>query len=243
MNIVLEIRDLLICLDQRTVLDIEQMSVGMGEILAVIGPNGAGKSSLLLALARLIKPTRGSITFNGKDCSKGNDTHYRRHLGLVLQESLLLDASVHENVAIGLKFRHLPRLEIKTRVDTWLERFGIQHLCDRPANKLSGGEAQRVSLARAFALQPELLLLDEPFSALDSPSRTRLLEDLKTILAETGTTTMFITHDLAEAARLGDRMAVILGGRLHQQGTPQDIFSHPKDDEVRVFLGQFATVD
>ena len=237
MSVVLEIHDLLVRLDQKIVLDIETLAVETGEILAVVGPNGAGKSTLLQVIARLLKPERGVISFNGSHGTGETDTQYRRHMGLVLQEPLLLDTTVFDNVATGLRFRQLPRIEIKQRAETWLKRFGIEHLRNRPACKLSGGEAKRVSLARAFALQPDLLLLDEPFSALDSPTRASLLDDLKSILTETNTTTIFITHDLKEATSLGDRIAVILNGKLLQCGTPEEIYSYPKDAEVRSFLG------
>ena len=236
MSILLEIRDLQIKHGRNTVVEVDYLDVMQGEVLAIIGPNGAGKSSLMLAVARLLKPERGNILFNGLEITNRSDTKYRRHLGLVLQEPLLLDTSVYENVATGLRFRHISRLEIKRRTEIWLKRFGIEHLRQRPARKISGGEAQRVSLARSFALQPDLLLLDEPFSALDSPTRLRLLEELHAILAETNTTTIFISHDLKEASQLGDRMAVILNGRLHQCGTSKEIYANPKDDNVRAFL-------
>lgn len=237
MSSILEIHDLLVRLDKKIVLEIDTLTIENGEILAIIGPNGAGKSTLLLAIARLIKPERGVISFNCSHIFGESDTRYRRHMSLVLQEPLLLDMTVFDNVATGLRFRKLPQAEVKLRVETWLKRFGIDHLQKRSSRKLSGGEAQRVSLARAFSLQPELLLLDEPFSALDAPSRASLLEDLKSILAETNTTTIFITHDLKEAASLGDCMAVILNGRLHQRGTPEEVYTKPINDEVRAFLG------
>ena len=145
--------------------------------------------------------------------------------------------SVFDNVAAGLKFRGLPRPEIKSRTKEWLERLEISHLHNRPAQRLSGGEAQRTSLARAFALQPELLLLDEPFSALDAPTRSRLLQDLHALLSQTSITTIFITHDLDEALLLGDRVAVLLGGVLRQVGRPQDVFTAPSDGEVAAFVG------
>ncbi len=119
----------------------------------------------------------------------------------------------------------------------WLERLGLAHLASRPARQLSGGEAQRVSLARAFVLEPDLLLLDEPFTSLDSPTRTRLLDDLKTVLAETSTTSIFITHDLQEALKLASRLAVILDGRLCQAGEPRQVFESPVSPEVAAFLG------
>lgn len=236
MNALLEIRDLLIKRGQKTVVEVDHLEVQKGDVLAIIGPNGAGKSSLLLAVARLLKPDRGTIHFNGLQLNNSSDVQYRRHLGLVLQEPLLLDATVFQNVAIGLHFRHLSRPEIQHRTDAWLKRLGIEHLRERSACNLSGGEAQRVSLARSFALQPDLLLLDEPFSSLDSPTRLRLLEELHLILAETNTTTLFISHDLKEASQLGDKIAIILDGRLRQAGTPEEIYTHPKDDQVRAFL-------
>jgi len=123
-------------------------------------------------------------------------------------------------------------------VDHWLERLGVAHLAQRAARKLSGGEAQRVSLARAFVLQPELLLLDEPFTALDAPTRIRLLEDLKSVLTETRMTTIFITHDLQEANKLATRMAVMLNGHIEQSGIPQDVFNEPINECVAGFLGR-----
>jgi len=136
-----------------------------------------------------------------------------------------------------LRFRRIPQEETRKRTDQWLERLEISHLRDRSACTLSGGEAQRVSLARAFVLQPDLMLLDEPFSALDAPTHNKLLEDLHSILDETNTTTLFISHDLEEASRLANRMAILLNGKLRQLDTPDDIYSNPIDDEVRNFLG------
>jgi len=237
MTALVELRGLRVVRDRRQVLEIEHLAVEPGQVLAIVGPNGAGKSSLLLVLARLLKPERGEIFFSGRPADQLSDLDYRRRIGLVLQEPLLLDTSVFENVATGLRFRHLPRAEITRRVETWLERLGIASLRLRSAARLSGGEAQRVSLARAFALQPELLLLDEPFSSLDSPTRSRLLDDLHALLAETSTTTILITHDLKEAARLAGWVAVLLGGRVRQAGLPEQVFSTPVDDEVAAFLG------
>jgi len=237
MSDLLAIRDLLVRREEQTVLEIDRLSVQKGEVLAVIGPNGAGKSTLLLTLSRLIRPARGEITFGDQPLEAQNDLQYRRRIGLVLQEPLLLNTSVFENVAAGLRFRHLPKEEITRRVDAWLARLGISHLRDRPAAKLSGGEAQRVSLARAFAIAPSLLLLDEPFSALDSPTRSRLLEDLHSLLKETGQTTIFVTHDLDEALLLGDQVAVLLAGRLRQCGRPEQVFAEPTDADVAAFVG------
>lgn len=237
MNPLLEVRDLLVRRAGRVVLEIEHLAVAPGEVLAVIGPNGAGKSTLLLTLARLIEPARGEIRFAGRPLAAHGDLAYRRAIALALQEPLLLDRSVFENVIIGLRFRHLPRDEIVRRAETWLSRLGIGHLRARPAARLSGGEARRVSLARALAIQPRLLLLDEPFAALDPPTRAGLLDDLQALLAETGQTTVFVTHDLDEALRLGDRVAVLLAGRLRQCGRPEQVFAGPADAEVATFVG------
>ncbi|MEW6240508.1 MAG: ABC transporter ATP-binding protein [Chloroflexota bacterium] len=237
MSPLLEIRNLLVHREKMPVLEIDHLAVGQGEVLAVVGPNGAGKSTLFLTLARLLRAERGQILFNGRQAAAESDLEYRRRIALVLQEPLLLDLSVRENVAVGLKFRGAPKIEIEKRTAEWLERLGVAHLANRPAKKLSGGEAQRVSLARAFVLQPELLLLDEPFTALDAPTRARLLEDLKALLAETGMTTIFITHDLQEALKLATRMAVILNGKLEQWGSPQEVFAKPVNEEMARFLG------
>jgi tungstate transport system ATP-binding protein len=233
----LEAHELTIQRGERTVLVVNRLQVTEGEVLAVIGPNGAGKSTLLMALARLLRPARGRIFFRGQPLDALDELAYRRRIALVLQEPLLLDTSVFENVAAGLRYRRLPRPEINRRVDEWLARLGVAHLRSRRSRRLSGGEAQRVSLARAFAIQPEILLLDEPFSALDAPTRLRLLEDFQSLLAETSITTLFITHDLDEALLLGDRVAVLLDGRLRQVGTPEEVFNAPADEDVAAFVG------
>ena len=237
MQPLLEITDLAVRRGSRIVLSVHQLEVHEGEVLAVIGPNGAGKSTLLLALARLLQPAAGEILFHGQPLSQQGRLEYRRHIGLVLQEPLLLDNTVFNNVAIGLRFRGRPKAEIESQVSRWLERLGIAHLSKRPARSLSGGEAQRVSLARAFALQADLLLLDEPFSALDTPTRMSLLEDFQTLVAETRQTAVFVTHDLEEALMLGDRVAVVLAGELRQVGRTDEVFAAPADPDVAAFVG------
>jgi tungstate transport system ATP-binding protein len=234
----LQLSDLLVRREGQTVVDIESLSVEKGEVLAIVGPNGAGKSTLFLVLSRLLKAAQGQVLFNGRPAESFHDLEYRRQIALVLQESLLMDTSVYDNAALGLRFRKKSRDEIQESVSHWLERLGIAHLSERPARKLSGGEAQRVSLARAFVLQPELLLLDEPFTSLDAPTRARLLEDLKSVLIETKMTTIFITHDLQEALKLATHMAVIVDGRVEQSGIPQNVFDNPINDRVARFLGR-----
>ena len=237
MSALLDIRDLCIQRGKRTVVEIKNLTVEKGEVMAVIGPNGAGKSSLLLAMARLLQPEKGEMFWEGVPVGKINPLAYRRRIGLVLQEPLLLDMPVFDNVALGLRFRGAPQAGVNEKVIRWLKRLGIDALSKRPGSQLSGGEAQRVSLARAFVLNPELILLDEPFSALDSPTRLRLLEDLQAILAETGTTAIIITHDLQEASRLATRVAVMLEGQIVQIGPPLKVFGKPATQAAAEFLG------
>jgi len=238
MKSLLEIRDLRVERGGKTVLTIRELNIEKGEVLAVVGPNGAGKSTLLLTLARLLRPKHGEIWFNGQQALAESDTVYRRRIALVLQDPLLFDMSVFDNVASGLRFRGVEKSEIQPRVEKWLERLGILDLKKRRATELSGGEAQRVSLARALVLEPELLLLDEPFSALDPPTRKRMLGELSDLLAETQMTAVFITHDLEEAVRLGQRMAVILKGNLRGAGPPDEILRSSNDPEIIAFTRQ-----
>ncbi|HZJ23774.1 MAG TPA: ATP-binding cassette domain-containing protein [Anaerolineales bacterium] len=232
----IEIRNLLIQRNKRDVLKIDSLDIQRGETLAVVGPNGAGKSTLLLALARLLKPAAGDITFNGNSLERLGDLEYRRRISFVFQDPLLLNMTVEQNIALGLKFRKAPKDEMQTQVWKWIKQLGIELLAKRRASQLSGGEAQRVSLARAFVLEPELLLLDEPFAALDPPTRAKLIEDLSALLAEDHCTAVFVTHNLNEAAKLSHRVAVIVDGMLRQVGTAKQIKSQPADETVKAFL-------
>ena len=177
----IEIRNLLIQRNGRETLRIGSLDIIRGETLTVVGPNGAGKSTLLLALGKLLQPAQGDIRFDGKSLNGWNDLEYRRKISFVFQSPLLMDMTVEQNVALGLKFRSAPKEETQARAGKWMKALGIESLAKRRASQLSGGEAQRVSLARAFVLEPELLLLDEPFAALDPPSHARLLDDLSNI--------------------------------------------------------------
>jgi ABC-type sulfate/molybdate transport systems ATPase subunit len=213
-----------------------------GERVAIVGPNGAGKSTLLLALAGLLRPTRGSIVVDGLPLVPGRELAYRRRIGLVFTSPLLLSTSVFGNVAAGLRFRGIGAVETRERVEHWLDRLGIAHLRDRPASQLSSGEAQRTSLARALVLEPQLLLLDEPFVSLDSATRAQLLDDFERLDVGTHSTRVLVTHHLREAIRLGDRLAILLDGRIRQVDTPERIMSSPVDAEVAALMDIQARV-
>ncbi|HEX5942776.1 MAG TPA: ABC transporter ATP-binding protein [Anaerolineales bacterium] len=232
----IQIRGLLVQHKKRDVLRVESLDIQSGETLTVVGPNGAGKSTLLLTLARLLKPSEGDILYDGKSLNQWDELEYRRRISFVFQSPLLMDMTVEQNVALGLKFRGTPKEETRERTWKWMKQLGVESLAKRRAGQLSGGEAQRVSLARAFVLEPELLLLDEPFAALDPPTHAKLLEDLSTILKQDRRTAVFVTHNLGEAAKVSHRIAVIVGGVLRQVGTSKQIKSRPADETVAAFL-------
>ncbi|WP_128378734.1 ABC transporter ATP-binding protein [Streptomyces cavernae] len=233
----LQVRGLVVERGGRRVLDIGQFSVRRAETVAVVGPNGAGKSTLLLAMAFLLRPTRGELAFDGTPVTPRRSLALRRRIGLVLADPLLLDTTVRKNVASGLRFRGVRGRQAGLRVDEWLDRLGILALRDRHARELSSGEAQRVSLARALVLDPEVLLLDEPFASVDVAARAQLVDDTERLLRETERACLLVTHDLDEAGRLGSRMAVVVNGRLRQEGAPQEVLAKPVDPEVAAFVG------
>jgi len=235
---ILSVQGLRVEVAGRTLLAVPTLEILRGEVLAVLGPNGAGKSTLLQTLACLRESTTGTLTFDSQHVDLRNPPlDFRRRLAVVFQEPLLFDTTVAENVASGLKLRGLAASLIDERVVFWLERLGIGHLSSRQARTLSGGEAQRTSLARAFVLDPDLLLLDEPFSALDAPTREALLETFHRLQQQTHVTTLFVTHDRIEALRLGTRVAVMNKGEIAQIGTPEEIFSQPVNETVASFVG------
>jgi len=233
----LSAKNLSVSFDGKEILNIPSLHVLPREVLAIMGPNGSGKTTLLLALALLLKPTTGTIYYDDKPVTGSfHVLNTRRRTAVVFQEALLLNVTVRDNVALGLKLRGIKGEEANSRVRRWLERFGIAHLAKRPAKTLSGGEAKRASLARAFVLNPEILFLDEPFNSLDAPTRQSLLGDFQAVLHETGVTTVMVTHDRNEALALADRIAVLLDGQLRIIGTTSEVFSCTQDEEVARFI-------
>jgi tungstate transport system ATP-binding protein len=212
---------------KKVLLSIPHFEIQQGEVLGIMGPNGAGKSTFIKALSLLENPAEGSILFKDQDISKDMSLETRRKFAVAMQQPLLLDTSVYQNVAIGLKLRNLPRQEIKLKSTYWLEKFQIGHLAKKQAYHLSGGEAQRVNLARAMVLEPEILFLDEPFSALDFPTKIQLLKDMKSIIQQTKTTTVFVSHDLMELKYLADTLAILMDGELKQTGPTAEVLESP----------------
>lgn len=241
MTPILEAKNLCLELNGRRIFEIDELHLHPGTVMALVGPNGAGKTSLLLTLALLQTPTKGTICFRGELVSSGNTLELRRRMALVFQDALLLDTTVYKNITIALRIRGITGREASVRTERWLERFGISHLGGRRARHLSGGESQRASLARAFALEPEVLFLDEPFSSLDFPTRKVLLNELGGVLREMKVTTVFVTHDLMEVPYLAARIAVLYQGRIIKSGTVEEILGGaniiPQHDEMLLWPG------
>jgi tungstate transport system ATP-binding protein len=234
---IIELKDVKLKRGSRTTLDVSSFSVFRGENAAVIGANGAGKSTLLQVIACLLRPSKGKVYTRGQQVgTEITPFEARRRMAMVLQRPYLLDATVFDNVAIGLRMRHVPENEVKARVYDALALFGIRHLAERRGRSLSGGESQRVSLARAVVLKPEILLLDEPMSSLDTPTRIALLEELGRIIKKTGLTTIYVTHDVTEIPFLSDRTAIMDGGRIIADGPVRKVLH----EEMRCALSQLT---
>jgi tungstate transport system ATP-binding protein len=234
----LELRDVLVRRGGAEVLDVPRFHLDEGELVALIGPNGSGKTTLLLALMALVPRARGQLLYRGEEVRSRRDAlACRRRMAMVLQEPLLFDTTVRGNVAAGLKLRGVRRAERAARVAAALERLGIAHLADRSARKLSGGEARRVSLARALAVQPDVLFLDEPFANLDAPTRQAIVDDLERSIAATRIAAILVTHDPGEAFRLARRFVAIDGGRVAQSGSPAELLRGPVNPFVASFVG------
>ncbi|MFN7249467.1 MAG: ABC transporter ATP-binding protein [Anaerobacillus sp.] len=227
---ILELKDVKVFSNKHTLLDIPTFSLQEGDLVGVIGPNGAGKSTLLKILSFLEAPTEGQVLYKGEE-KRANTLSLllRRKFAVALQQSLLFDMTVYQNVALGLKLRKENKNVIDEKVSYWLTKFNIAHLAKKNARSLSGGEAQRVNLARALILAPEVLFLDEPFSALDFPTKAQLIQDFKEILKDTGTTTFLVSHDLLEIKHLTKSLAVILNGKVEQFGNTAEVVDHPNE--------------
>ncbi|MBS1270329.1 MAG: Spermidine/putrescine import ATP-binding protein PotA [Gammaproteobacteria bacterium] len=212
------------------------LEIREGEFVTFLGPSGCGKTTTLRMVAGLLDPSNGDILVHDK---RVNDLPiHKRNLGLVFQNyALFPHKSIFDNVAFGLKYRDVSKEELKKRVTDALELVQLPHTADRYPAQLSGGQQQRVALARAIVIQPEVLLLDEPLSALDANLRENMRVELKRIQDQLGITTIFVTHDQAEALAMSDRIVVMSDGRVEQVGSPQEVYTSPSSLFVAQFLG------
>lgn len=216
--------------------------VPKGSLTALLGPSGSGKSTLLRAIAGLDQPDTGSITINGRDVT--GVPPQQRGIGFVFQHyAAFKHLTVRDNVAFGLSIRKKPKSEIKEKVDNLLEVVGLAGFQTRYPAQLSGGQRQRMALARALAVDPEVLLLDEPFGALDAKVREDLRSWLRRLHDEVHVTTVLVTHDQAEALDVADRIAVLNKGRIEQIGSPTDVYDAPENAFVMSFLGAVSALN
>ena len=219
-----------------TALDDVSLVVEPGSLTALLGPSGSGKSTLLRVIAGLEQPDTGEIVISGEDATAL--APQQRGVGFVFQHyAAFKHMTVRDNVGFGLTVRKRPKTEIRARVDELLELVQLQPFAHRYPAQLSGGQRQRMALARALAVEPEVLLLDEPFGALDARVRAELRDWLRRLHEEVHVTTVFVTHDQEEAMEVADQVAVMNRGRIEQVGGPRDLYEHPETEFVMSFVG------
>ncbi|MRG56506.1 polyamine ABC transporter ATP-binding protein [Phyllobacterium sp. SYP-B3895] len=218
------------------------LNVEKGEFISFLGPSGCGKTTVLRMVAGFETPSSGSISIGGKDVV--NLKPNQRNIGMVFQAyALFPNMTVAQNVAFGLKVAKKPQAEITATVQEMLSLIKLDHLAERFPYQLSGGQQQRVALARALATKPQVLLLDEPLSALDAKIRVSLREEIRAIQRKLGITTIFVTHDQEEALSISDRIVVMYEGRAEQVGAPFEIYNQPASRFVASFVGTLNTID
>ncbi len=232
----LEIANLSKTFGAHTALHQFDMSIEKGEFITFLGPSGCGKTTVLRMIAGFETPTRGTISMSGRDVTFMRTR--QRKVGMVFQSyALFPNMTVADNIGFGLKVQRRPQAEIKSRVEEMLQLIKLPTLGDRYPWQLSGGQQQRVALARALAGKPQVLLLDEPLSALDAKIRVSLREDIRSLQRELGITSIFVTHDQEEALSISDRIVVMNEGRVEQIGTPSEIYNYPRTRFVASFVG------
>ena len=212
------------------------VSIERGEFFSLLGPSGCGKSTTLRMLAGFVRPSTGRIRVHGRDIT--DLPPEARDIGIVFQNyAIFPDMSVFDNIAFGLVERRMPKAEIRRKVEAALEQVGMAGYGDRYERELSGGQKQRVALARVLVIEPEILLLDEPLSALDRKMREEMKFWIKNIQKSVGITTIYVTHDQSEALTMSDRIAVMEHGRVLQIGTPVEIYEQPASRFIAEFIG------
>ncbi|MET3925831.1 ABC transporter ATP-binding protein [Devosia sp. 2618] len=213
------------------------LDIGRGELVSLLGPSGCGKTTTLRLIAGFETPTAGSVTIGGRNIL--SEQAHRRGMGVVFQNyALFPHLSAADNVAFGLRLARRHRTEIAARVDELLTLVGLPHARDKFPDQMSGGQQQRVAIARALAINPQMLLLDEPLSALDAVIRLELRNAIRDIQQRLGVTTLFVTHDQEEALAISDRVVVMRDGRIEQVGIPEDIYARPATRFVAGFIGR-----
>ena len=234
-----EVVDLNHSYGEREVLQGLSLSIDRGEVFALIGPTGAGKTTLLRIVDLLEVPGAGEIYFNGKCIPRSGKQRLeiRRRMSFIHQKPQVFNLSVYDNVACGLRWRGEGKNGIAEKVDHILEMVGLEGYKNRNARTLSGGEAQRVALARSLVLEPEVLLLDEPTANLDPVSTAKIEQLISYVARQHNTTIIMATHDMSQGQQLADRIGVLLDGRLVQTGNVTDIFRSPQNEEVAHFVG------
>ena len=234
---IIEARDLSVVRGGKRLVHVERFALAQGEIHVLLGPNGAGKTTLMRALNGLEKAD-GELLFEGRPVRSGGDRlRLRRSTSAVFQQAYLLATTVRGNVESGLRIRGVHGDELRRRSDEALEMLGIAHLADRRRSGLSGGEAQRVSIARALAVDPAVVFLDEPMASLDPPTRRQLLADLEAIFRRLSTAVLWVTHDTEEALAVARRVTFLADGAVVQEGATADVFNNPAAQVVADYLG------
>ena len=216
-------------------------TINDGEFVCIIGPSGCGKTTALKMINKLIKPTKGTIIVNGKDISQENDIELRRNIGYVIQQTgLFPHMTVKENIELIPKLKNKKDEHLLDKVKDVLDMVGLdtEEFLDKYPVQMSGGQQQRVGVARAFASEPDIILMDEPFSALDPITRNQLQDELMTLQNNVKKTIVFVTHDMAEAIKLADRICIMSDGKIQQYDTPEQILKHPANDFVLNFVGK-----
>jgi putative spermidine/putrescine transport system ATP-binding protein len=232
-----ELRELWRSFGPVTALQGINLSLATGEFVSLLGPSGCGKTTALRLVAGFDQPDSGQILVDGADLTRTAPN--KRDMGMVFQAySLFPNMTAEQNVEYGLRIRKQPKADRRKRIGELLELVGLGHAGKRYPHQLSGGMQQRVALARALAIEPSVLLLDEPLSALDAKVRVQLREEIRRIQLELGITTIYVTHDQEEALAVSDRVAVMYGGKIEQVGSPAEMYGNPATPFVAEFIGQ-----
>jgi putative spermidine/putrescine transport system ATP-binding protein len=220
------------------ILDDLNLDVEKGEFVTLLGPSGCGKSTLLRCISGLTVMEEGAIMLEGKDISSALPKD--RGVGMVFQSyELFPNMTVYDNIAFGLKMHKMPKAAIRQRVDEMIQIIDLANKVNAYPHELSGGQQQRVALVRSMAIQPKVMLMDEPLSALDAKIRRNLRVELRNIQKKLGMTTVFVTHDQEEALTMSDRICVMYKGKIVQMGTPEEIYTNPKTEFVARFIGNY----